>query len=74
MEMNIDIENLEKFCNRLQTRIYEVSYDILYDTANKCKTDKDVIPQDSSSWTGLQYLELVKMWLEDYNLWIVTIK
>ena len=72
--MDLDIKNLEKFCDKLQTRIYEVSYDILYETANKCRAGEDAIPQDSVSWEGLQYLKLVKMWLKDYNLWITTIE
>lgn len=74
MEQNIDMENLEKVCNRLQTRIYEVGYDILYEIVDACKAGKDVIPQDSRSWGGLQYLELVKMWLKDYDLWITSIE
>lgn len=74
MEQNMDMENLEKVCDRLQTRIYEVSYDILYEIANACKAGKDIIPQDSCSWSGLQYLELVKMWLKDYDLWITSIE
>lgn len=74
IEINTNMKNLEKFCDRLQARIYEISYDILYETANQCKAGKDVIPQDSCSWNGLQYLELAKMWLKDYNLWITTIE
>ena len=65
--------NLIVFCNRIQMRIYYLSWGILDEMDQRCRKDESIIPQDSDCWMSLKYLELIKSWLKDLNLWCPSV-